>query len=198
MCGEARGIAVGASLGRRAIRAPSTASRNAVISSRVTPRSIVMRSTPLCCSRRISGPTVSALAIGMSSTTTSSPMMPMTTVGSRPCSSWMAVESASRLRAMIGWPFEYSCPERSAAARRRSSSSASCARGAVTSAFPARGAASARRSSARRTAVRTPRGPLAAASSSTACASGVPIRASAAAAAERRTVLRRGAHHSPR
>ncbi len=55
----------------------------------------------------------------------------MTMERSRLWSSWTAAESDSRFRAMIGWPFEYSCAERSAAAKRRSSSSASWKRGAV-------------------------------------------------------------------
>jgi hypothetical protein len=75
-------------------------------SSLVTPRSTVTRSTPPCCNRRISGPSVSAFAIGMSSTITSSPTIPITTAGWRLWSSWKALDSDSRLRAMIGCPGE--------------------------------------------------------------------------------------------
>ena len=67
---------------------------------------MVMRSMPLCRSRSTVGARVSDLEIGVSSTMTSAPTMPMTIAGSRLWSSWMAVENALMFLVMIGWPFE--------------------------------------------------------------------------------------------
>ena len=105
--------------------AVDTASTSVLSSSRSTPRSITTRSMPACWRRRASPASVSAFVIGMSSTTIWSATMPIVVLGASVCSSWMAVESDSRFRAMMGWPLEYSCADRSAAAKRRSNSSAS-------------------------------------------------------------------------
>ena len=104
----------------------------------------------------------------------------------------------SRLRAMIGWPVRVELrrsQRRGEAAQQFVGELLRAAR--VTTRLPLR-AAPARAPTCARAADRTPRDPLAAASSSAASACGVPIRASAAAAAARSAAVRRGAHHSPR
>jgi len=85
-----------------------TASTNVAISSSVTPRSIVTRSTPSSFSRRLTAPRFSALEIGVSSTMISSPTIPITMAGSSAWSGCTAADSAAMFRTMIGWLFEYS------------------------------------------------------------------------------------------